>query len=1101
MMGDAMRLFYALLLTLALLAQHPPKPDAPKPAEPKPDAAKKPTLSLKTERKVEFSTDEGTWISLDVSPDGKTILFELLGDFYTVPAAGGEAKPLLTGIQFDSMPRYSPDGKKIAFISDRDGADNLWVADADGTNLKQLTRDRQARIFSPYWADAESVIVSRGTPESPGMELWLYFLAGGSGLRVSKGGAAPGPAAAGPPGPGGPPRANHWGPVATKDGKYFYFANRAGGGRGLGNTQIVRRDRHTGDEDPITFSPGNAFRPAVSPDGKWLVFGTRWDAKTGLRLRNLVTSEERWLKYPVNRDEQESAATRDLLPGYAFTPDGAAVIVSYGGKIHKLDVASGGDTVIPFSAKVSLDIGPSLDFPIKVDQGPVRAKLVQGAMPSPDGKRLAFSALTEMYVMDLPGGAPRKLSQGARVREYQPSWSPDGAWIAYVSWTSAGGHIWKRPADGAGAPVQLTREAAFYRDPVWSPDGQRIIALRTSRQTRVNHPSDFMGPQPGLDIVWLPATGGDVTMISPSRFAGRPHFGPEPDRVYAYSGADGLFSMRFDGSDRKTVVRVTGRSRGPMPAPASDVRISPDGNYLLARVTNQLYLMRLPKTGGDTPSINVSSSPVPSKKLTTVGLDSFAWGDGGKSISWTVGSTFYRQELAKISFEAPRPDPAKPEAAKPDPAKPEPPKKFDGDEVEIAVTRPRAAPTGTVVLRGAKAITMNGDQILTDSDIVVTGNRIAAIGARGKVAIPAGAKILDVKGKTIMPGLIDIHAHWEVRHSVLDTEDYTYWANLAYGVTTGRDPQTNTNDQFAYEDLVEIGEMIGPRAYSTGPGIFGDTDFQNYEDAKATVERYARHYRTHTIKSYVVGNRQQRQWVVQAAKELGIMPTTEGAADFKLNLTHAIDGFAGNEHSLPIWPIYKDVAELFAQTKITYTPTLLVAYGGPQGEYHFFADPKVYEDPKLRRFTPQEVLYGKMARIPWTRPDEYVFPGIAEGANRILQAGGKIGLGGHGELQGLQCHWEMWGLAAGGMKPLDVLRVATLNGAQAIGFGQDLGSLEAGKLADLIVLDKDPLFDLKHTNTVRWVMKNGELFEGDTLKQMWPAERALPAAWWQEGKP
>jgi hypothetical protein len=251
----------------------------------------------------------------------------------------------------------------------------------------------------------------------------------------------------------------------------------------------------------------------------------------------------------------------------------------------------------------------------------------------------------------------------------------------------------------------------------------------------------------------------------------------------------------------------------------------------------------------------------------------------------------------------------------------------------------------------------------------------------------------------------------------------------------------------------------------------------------------------------LVGNRKQRQWVAQASKELGIIPTTEGGSNFKLNLTHAIDSFAGNEHSLPIVPIYNDVAQLFAKSGITYTPTLVVSYGGPQGKYYFFGKGDVYDDKKLQRFNPQAVLDGKTARLPWFRKSEYIFPEIAKGANAILRAGGRVGLGGHGELQGMQCHWEMWALAMGGMKNHDVLRVATILGAEAIGYGSELGSLEKGKLADLIILDKDPLAEIKNTNTVKYVMKNGELYDGETLDQVYPVKKELPKPWWWQDKP
>jgi hypothetical protein len=861
----------------------------------------------------------------------------------------------------------------------------------------------------------------------------------------------------------------------------------------------------TSEEDPITFLAGQAFRPAVSSDGKQLVFGSRYEAKTGLRIRNLETGEERWLKYPIQRDELESRPTRGILPGYAFTPDNKSILISYDGKIKKIDVATGAESTVEFLANVSLDAGPSLYLDNKLEKGPVRARLIQEPKIS-QGGRIAFSALTAVYTLNPGSKVPTRLTATQNAREYQPSWSPNGDSITFVSWSTQGGHIWITPADG-GEPKRVTTAAAFYKDPVFTPDGQAIVSLKTTRQTRVNHPSDFLGPQPGLDIVKTSIASGKSEVIAPSRGLGKPHFGPAGDRVYVY-GNRGLISYRFDGTNPRTHLKVVGAGRGPRPNPASDVRISPDGRHAMARFRNgQLYLLKVPRTGGDVPTINITSPAVPLKKLTTIGADSFAWADGGKTVTWTVGSTLFRQKISDLSF-APKKKPADEaktekkqkdssakKAAEPKKEEPKP------EAIEIVVERPRHVPKGTAVLRGAKVITMRGREVIENADIVVVDNRITAIGKRGSVSIPAGAREFDLTGKVIMPGIVDIHAHWEVRHSVLDTEDYSFLGNLAYGVTTGRDPQTSTNDTFAYQDLVDTGQMTGPRIFNTGPGVFSDSNFQSYEEARDTVARYKKHYRAETLKSYLVGNRQQRQWMVQASKELGIIPTTEGGSNFALNLTHAIDGFSGNEHSLPIVPLYNDVVQLFAKSGITYTPTLGVAYGGPSGKFYFFEKSDIYGDKKLKRFNPQAVLDEKTARLPYYRDDEYIFPQIAAGASKILKAGGRVGVGGHGELQGLQCHWEMWGYSMGGMENHDILRTATILGAEAIGYGSEFGSLEKGKLADLIVLDADPLADIKNTTSIRYVMKNGEMYEGETLDQVYPAQKKLPQMWWWSGDP
>jgi hypothetical protein len=419
---------------------------------------------------------------------------------------------------------------------------------------------------------------------------------------------------------------------------------------------------------------------------------------------------------------------------------------------------------------------------------------------------------------------------------------------------------------------------------------------------------------------------------------------------------------------------------------------------------------------------------------------------------------------------------------------------------------PRAKPEGTIAMRHATIITMageNADVIIDDGDVVVTDNRITAVGPSGEVEIPAGARVMDFTGKYIVPGFVDTHAHWEFRtHDVLEPQNWSLIANLAYGVTAGLDVQTSTNDYFAYSDLVETGQSIGQRAFMTGAGIFSNNDFQSYEATLSYVKRYQQHYRTHNIKSYMVGNRKQRQWVVMAAKELELIPTTEGGSDMKMDLTHAIDGMHGNEHTLPVIPLYKDVVELFARTRTAYTPTLLVQYGAPIADEYFFTRTEVHDDPKLNRFYPHNRI-DEMARRRgvWVRDDEFAFDEAAAQAAKIQRAGGLVGVGGHGELQGLGYHWEMWAYAMGGMTPIEVLRAATIDGAEIIGFHQDLGSIEVGKLADLVVLDANPLDNIRHTNTISFVMKNGELYEGDTLNQVWPVERELPAFWWWSGEP
>ena len=503
------------------------------------------------------------------------------------------------------------------------------------------------------------------------------------------------------------------------------------------------------------------------------------------------------------------------------------------------------------------------------------------------------------------------------------------------------------------------------------------------------------GQTQNADLVWIPAQGGDANLILPARGAGSPHFTHEKDRIYIYT-PQGLVSLRFDGTDRRTHIVVKGKGIyfAEEPVPADNVKASPDGQWVLAQVMNQLYVMAMPVVGGEGPTVDVTAPSVPVKRLTDIGADYFNWADDGKTITWAIGASYFREPLSAISFEPPKEEEKKDgdkkdagaqtadasKDEKKDEKKVEKKLKEENKNVQetaVDLEVPRKTPKGTIVLRGATVVTMKGDEVLKNADIVVEDNRIKSVGPKG--AVPAGAKVFDVAGKTIVPGFIDTHAHWtEIRRGILDTQNWAFLANLAYGVTAGLDVQTGTNDMFAYQDLVDTGDIIGLRAFSTGPGVFSDNNFQSMEEVKGVLTKYRKYYGTHNIKSYIVGNRKQRQFMVKASKELEMMPTTEGGLDLKLNLTHVIDGFHGNEHTLPITPLYKDVLQMFAQSGISETPTLIVNYGGPFGEEYWFENSEVHDNAKLNHFTPHNLMDEKTNRRPdWFRKEEYAFPKLA----------------------------------------------------------------------------------------------------------------------------
>src|SRR5690606_5996936 len=645
--------------------------------------------------------------------------------------------------------------------------------------------------------------------------------------------------------------------------------------------------------------------------------------------------------------------------------------------------------------------------------------------------------------------------------EFGPVWSPDGRSIAFTTWSDdEGGHIWRVPA-GGGRARRLTRVAALYRQLAWSPDGERLVAIRSASRDLYESPGLTVGGAAG-DFVEVPASGGDVRVIAPTAGRHSPHFTSDPDRIFAFSPREGLVSFRWDGTDPRTHLRVTGpvQLRSQRPAEASLILISPTGEHAIAQVVNDLYVVTVPETGGPAPVISVANpdrAQFPVRRLTKVGGHFPAWSADGRRVHWSLGNAHFVVDLdaaapadeGETRADADAAADAKGatvasggavRSAEPGPLGSAPPV-----EHRILVELERDLPDGVAVLRGARVITMRGDEVIEDADIVVRSNRIEAVGPRGRVPVPEGARIIDVAGKTIVPGFVDTHYHPQSLVSGVHTSRvWQYLATLAYGTTTTRDPQTGTADVLTYADRVETGELIGPRIFSTGPGVGNSEPVRSYDDAKDLLRRYSDYYDTKTLKMYMAGNRQQRQWIIMAARELGLMPTTEGGMDLPLDLTHVLDGYSGVEHNLPIVGLHRDVVELLARSGTVNTPTLIVSYGGPLAMTRFFTAGGLHDDPKLRRFHPHMELDRRVRRrgmggtgaygpAGWFLEDEYVYREHAEFLKRVVDAGGRIGVGGHGEFQGLGYHWEMWLLASGGLTPHQVLRAATLHGAEAIG--------------------------------------------------------------------
>jgi Tol biopolymer transport system component len=939
------------------------------------NVAKDPTnvLPLVPTRTVRFTTVEGTQMSIDVSPDGTTIAFDLLGDIYTVPISGGKATLIMGGTSVDVQPRYSPDGKSLVFISDRSGAEATWIADADGKRPRLLLAGGQQPVWAP---DGKEILTGNR----------LVDVRSGSDVQLEGFGD---------------------GGSFTADGRYIWYQT---------GSQAARYDRRTKESSYRTSIPGGAWRPMVSRDGTRLLYFTRYESKTALVLRDLATGADRWVLTGLLEDPSVGSPS-----GSAWLADGSGLVTSYGGKLWRVALPSGATTPIPFTAEVDQALGPLVKGAYRIsDSVPVRE--IREPALSPDGRRVAFTALGKIWVMDLNGGVPRRLSSASGVVEISPAWTPDGRAIAYATWADGeGGNIYRMDANG-GTPRQLTRAPALYTRLNYTPAGSRLVFARAPRR------AGMLTDELDLELRWITAEGGPqhpiimVSYASTLLWGGYPQFTGDTSRVF-FQDLEGLVSVRWDGTDRQVVWA------GP---------------------------------------------PVPVRQRTRAGGDSPAWSRGGGKVAWSEGATLYVSDTDSTS-----------QAAR--------------HEVKIVV--PADKPPGVVVLRGGRILTMKHHEVIENGDLVISGNRITAIGPRGKVRIPGGAKMIDLSGKTILPGYVDVHAQMTPSR-IHGTVVPSHLANLAFGVTTVRDLGSRGTDVFVYADRVAAGDLLGPRIFATGPSVVDSASvIGTLTSGRNLVGPRAKNYRLNTIRGDLTASRPDRQRFLMVSKEFGLTAVATGSPDFTRSLSAILDGYADHQGAYQTYPIYDDVARLVAEAELTYTPMLLGPVGTRVGLDYMVATEHPHGDPQLRRFSPHTALDLHTRSASWAVAEEYPLDDVAGGAARVAAARGKVALGSGGRVQGLALHWEMWLLAKGGMSNDDVLRAATIFGADAIGVGSELGSLEVGKLADLQVLDRDPLADIRNTTSVRYVMKNGRLYDAATLDEVSPRTKKMTKLWWLELEP
>ncbi|MBP6299646.1 MAG: PD40 domain-containing protein [Arenimonas sp.] len=1019
-------------------------------------AADKPSWNVSADhgktKTISFTTDEGTWLDLDVSPDGNSIVFSMMGDIYLMPISGGNAQRISSGPAWDVQPRFSPNGKEIAFTSDRAGGNNLWRMNRDGSASKQVTKESFRLFNNPIWTPDSQFLIGRKhftSERSLGAgELWMTHRDGGEGLQLTK-------------------RKNDQmdlgEPAISPDGRYVYYSEDVSEGDYFEYNKnvyeviyaIKRLDRDTGETQTLINTPGGAIRPQPSPDGKKLAFVKRVRDKSVLHVLDLQSGKVTPVWDGLSHDMQEAWAIFGPYANFNWTPDSQSVVIWAQGKIWRVNMQTGTPQNIAFNAEVSQKLTAPIRFTNSLEGASFNAKMLRDVATSPDDKTVIFHAVGHLWKR-VGNSNPTRLTQDNTHFEYQPSFSADGKKILYTTWSDATQSSIRELDLSTGASRILNTEPGFYYQPRFSPNGQHVVFVKAGG-------SSLTGSLNSLNrgIFTTPINTWAPTKIATGA---EPQFSPDSKRVFYMSGSDLA----------KKVMRVGIHGENPREVfnlkYVDSVQFSPDGKHIAFTELYNAYVAPLPAFGGSI-ELSKDTTAIPVRALTKSAGPYLHWSNAN-TVHWMLGNEYHTRNITSSQNTAPS---------------------------KISLSVASDAPNDTVAFTGARIITMknaeSAQEVIENGTVLVQGTKILAVGSA--VNVPANARMIDAKGKTIFPGIIDAHAHASHFNSgVVPQQNWAYYANLAFGITTIHDPSATSETVFSQAELQKAGQLVGPRILSTGTILYGaDGDFKavinSLEDAQNTMTRM-KAVGALSVKSYNQPRRDQRQQINQAAREQGLLVVEEGGSTFNHNMTMMLDGVTGIEHNIPIAPLYKDVVDTWKQTDVRNTPTLVVNYGGVNGEYYWYNKMNIWENERFLKFYPQGALDARAIRREVGPDWDYYHVEVAKQAKRLRDAGIKIQIGGHGQMQGLSPNWEIWSLVQGGFSPWQALRAATIDGADYLGYAAELGSIEAGKRADLVITNTNPLDNIQNTIDTAYVMVNGRLFDAASMAEIGGKNRPAP---------
>jgi Tol biopolymer transport system component/imidazolonepropionase-like amidohydrolase len=974
-------------------------------------------------RSVHVTLDEGTSMAAALSPDGRTIAIDLLGTLWTMPAGGGAARPI-TDISMDArQPSWSPDGTHIAFQAYRTTTWQIWTIKADGTELRAVTSgpydDRE-----PSWSpDGRQIAFS--SDRSGNYDVCVLTLATGDIRQLT---ADP---------------SNQFQPSWRRDSSEILFVSDRREKPGVYAIDATAGSK-TG-ERLIAASDGAVAGPAFAPDGSAVAFS----AVAGGRARLIIA--DRSTNSPPTAatsrpDRNVADPDEDVFPFRPQWISARELLYTADGKIKRRRIDDGSAQVIEFTADISFTRPPFTPKPRNFNlSGPERVRGIMHPVVSPDGRQVAFAAVGDLWLMPI-GGAPRRLTNDAWV-ETDPAWSTDGRFLAYSSDRDGFMNIWVRDLVG-GNDRQVTHGSAAAMQAAWSPDGSRLA---------------FSDPEGQIQVVDL-KSGAIRKVHDRLNEAGRASWSPDGNALVVSSLK--VYSTRFrEGTNQVLRISLDGqpdRWFEPMPHKSVGMREdygpvwSPDGTQMAAIIDGLLTVWPVARDGAP------SGSPRP---LSTELAGSPTWTGDSRRILYQSGS-----RLKLVDVRSGR----------------------VVQDVDPSLTwSPSSKAPGVTTIHAGRFWSGRTDAVQQNIDVVIDGNRIRAVEPH-RDALHAGT-LLDASHETVIPGLIEAHTHLSKAYG-----ETLGRAFLAWGITTVRNPATNVFETMESREAFESGVRIGPRLFTTGEPFdgtriyyAGGTSLDDTGQLPLVLQR-AKDFDFDFIKTYVRLPDLMQKRIIEEAHRAG-MPVTSHelypAVAYGADGVEHIRGTSRRGYSPKISALsrsYRDVIDLLTASKMTLTPTI-----GIQGGFRLqtLQDAWWLDDRRIQQLYPPSVAqrWREQTATPAsaTTVDEaarLVAP-QERTVYQVVRGGGRVIAGTDAPINpyGLSLLMELENYASGGLAPAEVLRTATTVPAEALGAGADLGTLEPGKLADLVIIDGNPLANIKDLRRVTRVIKDGRVFELEDL--------------------